>query len=148
MTAEKILTVKTSPLPDQRPGTSGVRKKTRVFMQPGYLENFVQSVFDAVREDCPGGFGDRTLVVGGDGRFYNRPAIQLIVRMAAASDLRPARAPIRRCSIGSKPGRPARAPTNRRWSHCKSLRRESSCARRRNSRLRSSQPTVMDRVAM
>jgi len=85
MTAEKILTVKTSPLPDQRPGTSGVRKKTRVFMQPGYLENFVQSVFDAVREDCPGGFGDRTLVVGGDGRFYNRPAIQLIVRMAAAS---------------------------------------------------------------
>lgn len=85
MSAEKIQIVKTSPFADQRPGTSGVRKKTRVFMQPGYLENFVQSVFDAVREDCPGGFGDRTLVVGGDGRFYNRPAIQLIVRMAAAS---------------------------------------------------------------
>ena len=85
MSAEKIQIVKTSPFADQRPGTSGVRKKTRVFMQPGYLENFVQSVFDAVREDCPDGFGDRTLVVGGDGRFYNRPAIQLIVRMAAAS---------------------------------------------------------------
>ena len=85
MSDVQIQTVQTKAFSDQRPGTSGVRKKTRVFMQPGYLENFVQSVFNAVREDCPGGFGDRTLVLGGDGRFYNRPAIQLIVRMAVAS---------------------------------------------------------------
>jgi phosphoglucomutase len=54
-------------------------------MQPGYLENFVQSVFDAVRVDAAGGFAQETLVVGGDGRFYNREAIQIIVRMAAAN---------------------------------------------------------------
>jgi phosphoglucomutase len=54
-------------------------------MQPRYLENFVQSVFDAVRSDAPGGFGGETLVVGGDGRYYNREAIQTIVRMAAAN---------------------------------------------------------------
>ncbi|HEV7904135.1 MAG TPA: alpha-D-glucose phosphate-specific phosphoglucomutase [Pyrinomonadaceae bacterium] len=81
-------TVSTTPFSDQRPGTSGLRKKTRVFMQPNYLENFVQSVFNAVREgDAAGaGFGEETLVVGGDGRYYNREAAQIIIRMAAANN--------------------------------------------------------------
>jgi len=78
-------TVTTTPFTDQRPGTSGLRKKTRVFMLPGYLENFVQSVFDAVRELGAGEFGAETLVVGGDGRYYNREATQIIIRMAAAN---------------------------------------------------------------
>ncbi len=78
-------TVPTTPFTDQRPGTSGLRKKTRVFMTPGYLENFVQSVFDAVGELFTTDFRAETLVVGGDGRFYNREAIQTIIRMAAAN---------------------------------------------------------------
>ena len=65
-------TVPTTSFTDQRPGTSGLRKKTRVFMQPGYLENFVQAVFNTVRDFIGSGFGSETLVVGGDGRFYNR----------------------------------------------------------------------------
>ncbi|HEX8472928.1 MAG TPA: alpha-D-glucose phosphate-specific phosphoglucomutase [Pyrinomonadaceae bacterium] len=78
-------TIHTAPFTDQQPGTSGLRKKTRIFMQLNYLENFVQAVFDTLREDAPDGFGAETLVVGGDGRFYNRPAIQTILRMAAAN---------------------------------------------------------------
>ena len=70
----------TTPFGDQRPGTSGLRKKTSVFMLPHYLENFVQSVFDAV-----GDVRGQTLVLGGDGRYYNREAIQIILRMAAAN---------------------------------------------------------------
>ncbi len=78
--------VETTPFQDQRPGTSGLRKKTRVFMRPGYLENFVQSVFNAVRADAAGGdFREATLVVGGDGRYYNCEAAQIILRMAAAN---------------------------------------------------------------
>src|SRR5215210_1225189 len=80
-----VQTVPTQPFEGQRPGTSGLRKKTRVFMQPGYLENFVQSVFDAIRADAPDGFGGETLVVGGDGRYHNREAVQTIIRMAAAN---------------------------------------------------------------
>ena len=80
-----VQTVPTKPFEGQRPGTSGLRKKTRVFMQPGYLENFVQSVFDAVRADAADDFRGETLVVGGDGRYYNREAIQTIIRMAAAN---------------------------------------------------------------
>ena len=80
-----VQTVPTKPFEGQRPGTSGLRKKTRVFMQPGYLENFVQSVFDAVRADAPNRFDAETLVVGGDGRYYNREAVQTIIRMAAAN---------------------------------------------------------------
>ena len=72
--------VKTNAFDDQKPGTSGLRKKVSVFSQPHYLENFVQSIFDAVPE-IKGG----TLVIGGDGRFYNDTAIQIILRMAAAN---------------------------------------------------------------
>ncbi|MGB5440250.1 MAG: alpha-D-glucose phosphate-specific phosphoglucomutase [Gammaproteobacteria bacterium] len=75
-----ISTVSTRPFTDQRPGTSGLRKKVRIFQTPHYLENFVQSIFDT-RVDLEGG----TLVLGGDGRFYNRHAIQVILRMAAAN---------------------------------------------------------------
>ena len=82
---EKMKTIATTPFNDQRPGTSGLRKKTRVFMQPHYLENFVQSVFNAVREEAGTDFRQQTLVVGGDGRYYNRAATQTILRMAAAN---------------------------------------------------------------
>src|SRR5258708_37616863 len=78
-------TVCTTPFSDQRPGTSGLRKKTRVFMQPNYLENFVQAVFDTVRAAAPEGLGGQTLVVGGDGRYHNRTGVQTILRMAAAN---------------------------------------------------------------
>ena len=75
-----VKTVSTTPFEGQKPGTSGLRNKTAVFMQPGYLENFVQSVFDTV-----GGLAGKTLTVGGDGRYFNRRAIQTILRMAAAN---------------------------------------------------------------
>src|SRR5436190_20807080 len=81
----EVRTVTTTRFLDQRPGTSGLRKKTRVFMQPNYLENFVQSVFDALREGSGINFAIEMLIVGGDGRYYNRPAIQTILRMAAAN---------------------------------------------------------------
>jgi phosphoglucomutase len=74
------IVVDTQPIAGQRPGTSGLRKKVTVFQQPGYLENFVQSVFDALE----GGRGS-TLVLGGDGRTHNDIAIQTILRIAAAN---------------------------------------------------------------
>jgi phosphoglucomutase len=80
-----VQTIPTTPFEGQRPGTSGLRKKTRVFMQPRYIENFVQSVFDAVRSSSMADFAKEILVVGGDGRYYNRTAIQMIVRGAAAN---------------------------------------------------------------
>lgn len=80
-----MITVPTTPFADQKPGTSGLRKKTRVFMQPHYVENFVQAVFDTIRADAGSDFSGETLVVGGDGRYYNNTAIQTILRMAAAS---------------------------------------------------------------
>ncbi len=72
--------VQTTPIEGQKPGTSGLRKKTRVFMQPGYLENFIQATFDAI-----GGGTGKTLIIGGDGRYFNKPAIQTILKMAAAN---------------------------------------------------------------
>jgi phosphoglucomutase len=75
-----INVVATTPFQDQRPGTSGLRKKVPVFQQPRYLENFVQSVFD-----CVEGRQGATLVMGGDGRYFNREAIQIAMRMAAAN---------------------------------------------------------------
>jgi phosphoglucomutase len=76
----RIVTQPTQAIAGQRPGTSGVRKKVAVFSQPGYLENFVQSIFDALP-----GLQGQTLVLGGDGRFFNDRAIQAILRMAAAN---------------------------------------------------------------
>lgn len=70
----------TQPFEGQKPGTSGLRKKTPVFMQPGFLENFVQSTFDAI-----GGVTGKTLVVGGDGRYFGDTATQVILKMAAAN---------------------------------------------------------------
>jgi phosphoglucomutase len=75
-----VRTVPTRPIEGQRPGTSGLRKKVAVFQMPGYLENFVQAIFDSLQ-----GFAGKTLVLGGDGRFYNDRAIQIIARMAAAN---------------------------------------------------------------
>ncbi|MEX0955379.1 MAG: alpha-D-glucose phosphate-specific phosphoglucomutase [Rhizobiaceae bacterium] len=73
-------TVKTTPFHDQKPGTSGLRKKVPVFQQRHYAENFVQSVFDSLQ-----GFEGQTLVIGGDGRFFNREVIQVAIKMAAAN---------------------------------------------------------------
>jgi phosphoglucomutase len=74
-----IRTVTTTPFSDQKPGTSGLRKAVTAFQKPHYLENFVQSIFDSL--ECVG----QTLVLGGDGRYYNRQAIQIILKMAAAN---------------------------------------------------------------
>lgn len=73
-------TVRTSPIDGQKPGTSGLRKKTAIFKRPRYLENYVQAIFDGI-----GGVDGRTLVIGGDGRYFNDDAIQVILRMAAAN---------------------------------------------------------------
>ena len=74
------LELSTQPYPDQKPGTSGLRKRVSVFQQANYLENFVQSIFNSLE-----GLQGATLVVGGDGRYYNRHAVQVILRMAAAN---------------------------------------------------------------
>jgi len=75
-------TVETTPIEGQKPGTSGLRKKVPVFQEPHYLESFIQSIFDAV-----GGMDGQTLVVGGDGRYFNDRAIQTIIKMAAANGI-------------------------------------------------------------
>ncbi|MDX2228368.1 MAG: alpha-D-glucose phosphate-specific phosphoglucomutase [Leptolyngbyaceae cyanobacterium bins.349] len=75
-----IQTVSSSPFADQKPGTSGLRKSVPTFQQPHYLENFVQSIFDSIGE-----IDGKTLALGGDGRYYNREAIQIILKMAAAN---------------------------------------------------------------
>ena len=78
-----LLTVPTQAIAGMKPGTSGLRKKVAVFQTPPYLANFVQSVFDAVRPE--GGFAGLTLVVGGDGRYFNPQAIQQVIRIAAGN---------------------------------------------------------------
>ncbi|WCT78027.1 alpha-D-glucose phosphate-specific phosphoglucomutase [Novosphingobium humi] len=76
----QVITHATAPIAGQKPGTSGLRKKVKVFAQPNYAENFIQSVFDVVER------GDgATLVIGGDGRYHNRTVIQQAIRMAAAN---------------------------------------------------------------
>jgi phosphoglucomutase len=75
-----IRTVETKPYDNQKPGTSGLRKKVPVFQQPNYAENFIQSVFDALE-----GFQGKALVIGGDGRYFNREVIDKAIRMAAAN---------------------------------------------------------------
>lgn len=77
-----LRTVTTTPFDDQKPGTSGLRKSVIDFQKPHYLENFVQSIFDSL-EGCTG----QTLALGGDGRYYNRQAIQTILKMAAANGI-------------------------------------------------------------
>jgi len=75
-----IVTVATKPFADQKPGTSGLRKKTAVFQQPNYVENYLQAIFDSLE-----GFAGQTLVIGGDGRYFNREAIQKAIRIALAN---------------------------------------------------------------
>ncbi|MDM7981845.1 MAG: alpha-D-glucose phosphate-specific phosphoglucomutase [Rhizobium sp.] len=75
-----ISTVSTKPYADQKPGTSGLRKKVPVFQQENYAENFIQAIFDSLE-----GFEGQTLVIGGDGRYYNREVIQVALKMAAAN---------------------------------------------------------------
>ncbi len=75
-----IQSINTTPYDDQKPGTSGLRKRVSVYSQPNYVENYLQSIFDSLE-----GFQGKTLVIGGDGRFYNDVAIQTAIRMAAAN---------------------------------------------------------------
>ena len=75
-----VQTIKTTPYADQKPGTSGLRKRVTVYQQPNYVENYIQAIFDSHE-----GFEGQTLVIGGDGRFYNDVAIQKAIRIAAAN---------------------------------------------------------------
>ena len=75
-----VQTISTTPYSDQKPGTSGLRKKVPVFQQENYAENFIQSIFDSLED-----FQGKSLVIGGDGRFYNREVIQTAIKMAAAN---------------------------------------------------------------
>lgn len=76
----KVKTITTAPFDDQKPGTSGLRKKVSVFQSPHYLANFIQAIFNALPTDQK-----ESLLIGGDGRFYNKEAIQIIVRIAIAN---------------------------------------------------------------
>ncbi|XP_041009752.1 phosphoglucomutase, cytoplasmic [Juglans microcarpa x Juglans regia] len=85
MVVFKVARVETTPIDGQKPGTSGLRKKVKVFVQPNYLENFVQSTFNALTPEKVRG---ATLVVSGDGRYYSKDAIQIIIKMSAANGVR------------------------------------------------------------
>lgn len=78
-----INTIKTTPYKDQKMGTAGLRRKSKVVIQPNYIENFVQSIFNVI-----GNLSNKTFLVGGDGRFYNDVAIQKIIKMAAANGVK------------------------------------------------------------
>jgi phosphoglucomutase len=78
--AMTIKTISTTPFMDQKPGTSGLRKRVSIFMQPNYVENFVQAVFDSLE-----GYQGKTLVIGGDGRYFNDVAIQKAIKIASAN---------------------------------------------------------------
>ena len=77
-----IKKISTRPFKDQRPGTSGLRKKVTTFQQPHYLQNFIQSIFDVIGE-----IKGKAIVLGGDGRFHNQEALQIIIKMAAANGI-------------------------------------------------------------
>ncbi|WOO83337.1 Phosphoglucomutase [Vanrija pseudolonga] len=79
-----VVTVQTTPFAGQKPGTSGLRKKVKVFQQPHYTENFVQAIFTAM----PGGSDGKTIVVGGDGRYYSPEVVQIILRLAAGNGIK------------------------------------------------------------
>ncbi|KAK8370243.1 hypothetical protein V6Z11_A01G163700 [Gossypium hirsutum] len=81
----KVSKVSTTPIDGQKPGTSGLRKKVKVFIQPHYLQNFVQSTFNALTPEKVRG---ATLVVSGDGRYFSKDAIQIIIKMSAANGVR------------------------------------------------------------
>lgn len=78
-----IKTIATTPYTDQKMGTAGIRKKSKIVSQPNYIENFIQSLFDAI-----GGAKGQTFVLGGDGRYYNDIAIQKIIKLAAANGMK------------------------------------------------------------
>ena len=77
-----IKTIQTTPYTDQKMGTAGLRKKSKVVMQPNYIENFIQAIFNTI-----GNVKGRTFVLGGDGRFYNDIAIQQLIKIAAANGI-------------------------------------------------------------
>jgi len=81
----RVVSVPVTPFTDQRPGTSGLRKKVAVFSRPGYVEAFVQAIFDALPEAVGDSVGGKTLVLGGDGRFFNDRAAQIILRLMAGN---------------------------------------------------------------
>jgi phosphoglucomutase len=79
--------VATAPIAGQQPGTSGLRKKTKDFMKPNYLENFVQSAYDSIKESGTN-LGEGSLLIGGDGRYFNSDAIQTIIKMGVANGVK------------------------------------------------------------
>mmetsp|Transcript_5243 Transcript_5243/g.5595 ORF Transcript_5243/g.5595 Transcript_5243/m.5595 type:complete len:1057 (+) Transcript_5243:74-3244(+) len=83
----KPTVVNTEPIEGQKPGTSGLRKKTKEFMGPNYLENFVQAAYDSIKESGTN-VSEGSLLIGGDGRFYNDEAIQIIIKMAVANGVK------------------------------------------------------------
>ncbi len=95
-----VKAVPTQPFPDQKPGTSGLRKKVPVFRQPNYVENFVQAIVDCLPDRA-----GTTLVVGGDGRFLNREVVQTTLKIAAANGF--SRILVGRGGLLSTPRRPA-----------------------------------------